>query len=91
LPGRDGCHVALIWASGKQKYFRFARIFRLTRIPKIRIDLPVGQFRAPLRSRAKGTVTGQPAATTLNQVVPRSQGTPLCEWVSDTTVGFCHV
>src|SRR6476660_9923533 len=34
LPGRDGCYVSAIWGSGKQKYFRFARIFRLTRIPK---------------------------------------------------------
>ena len=42
LPGRDGCYVALIWGSGKQKYFRFRRIFRLTRFPKIGIgDLPV--------------------------------------------------
>jgi hypothetical protein len=40
--GRDGCYVALIWGSEKQKYFRFAQIFRLTRIPKIGSDLPVG-------------------------------------------------
>src|SRR4249919_3785068 len=32
--GRDGCYVAVIWGSEKQKYFRFARIFPLTRFPK---------------------------------------------------------
>src|SRR6478736_5472780 len=42
--GRDGCYVALIWGSEKQKYFRSARIFRLTRFPKIGSDLPVGLF-----------------------------------------------
>src|SRR4051794_12337936 len=43
LPGRDGCYVALIWGSVKQKYFRFRQIFRLTRLPTIGIDdLPVG-------------------------------------------------
>src|SRR6476469_10841824 len=35
LPGRDGCHIALILVSGKQKYFRLRQIFRLTLIPKI--------------------------------------------------------
>src|SRR4029079_16950328 len=46
LPGRDGCYVALIWVSGKQKYFQFGTIFRLTRFPKIGSgDLPVAQFR----------------------------------------------
>src|SRR6478609_8768810 len=48
LPGRDGCYVTLIWASGKQNYFRFTQIFCLTRFPKFGSgDLPVGASARP--------------------------------------------
>jgi hypothetical protein len=35
-----GMDIVLIWPSGKAKYFLF---WGLTRFPKNRIDLPVGQ------------------------------------------------
>ena len=53
LPGRDGCYVALIWGSEKQKYFRFAPIFRLTLFLKVRNVCPSCQFVARIRACQK--------------------------------------
>jgi hypothetical protein len=55
-----GQDIAVIWGSGKQKYFRFVLIFRLTRIPIIGSDLPVGllcRTRALHRKRDRGPTT----------------------------------
>ena len=43
LPGRDGCYVAAIWIL-ENRNISDTRIFRLTPIPKIGSDLPVGSI-----------------------------------------------
>ena len=49
--GRDGLRCSRDFDSGKQKYFRFARIFRLTSILKIGIYLPFGLRCRPAASQ----------------------------------------